>query len=390
MNKLKSIIKRCFPRLTTRLINRRTHRGKIKNYYNSDHHKTALLSYIKEPFKKSSISHTNYFEAQKIAETLHDLGFKVDIIDYRYRDSLRSPYDIIIGFGEVFEEFFSFKFNAKTKTVLYSTGLHQYDQNRHTLERALQKYVIDNVWLLESCRLSDFSWYRQLFMCDKIIVLGNEFAAETFKSKNYHSSISNIPAPFYQTVKYKDILNSKYVNSEKTFIWFGSSGALHKGLDVCIDYFKNAPEFRLIICGNVHKETKFWDFYQSDIENSENIEYWGFVDLYSEKFNQLLRSAFFTIFPSCSEGGSPSQLTVIGNGAMIGILTPQASIDLPHVAQLNDISSKALEQSINTLRSLTMAEIVSKARQNAEFVCHNNSQEIYSKRIHEAISKAVS
>ena len=48
---------------------------------------------------------------------------------------------------------------------------------------------------------------------------------------------------------------------------------------------------------------------------------------YIDKFEEILLSCSFAIFPSCSEGGCPSTLTVIGNGGLIPIITKETTIE---------------------------------------------------------------
>ena len=80
----------------------------------SKNERKALLIYITLPFKNINLnSHPNLQEARVIADVLCDLGFSVDVMDYRnnfYVDVKK--YYLVIGFGDFYERTFFEKCNA--------------------------------------------------------------------------------------------------------------------------------------------------------------------------------------------------------------------------------------------------------------------------------------
>ena len=55
----------------------------VKNFYNANHAKNVLISYIVRPFKKGvSLTHTNHAEALQIAQVFNELNYNVDVINY--------------------------------------------------------------------------------------------------------------------------------------------------------------------------------------------------------------------------------------------------------------------------------------------------------------------
>ena len=78
---LKNRIKKYLPNFLKKIILSYLNKS-IQNFYKTSYRQTALLSYIVMPFKKSSLSHTNYYEVQSWAKILSELGYNVDIIHY--------------------------------------------------------------------------------------------------------------------------------------------------------------------------------------------------------------------------------------------------------------------------------------------------------------------
>lgn len=122
--------------------------------------------------------------------------------------------------------------------------------------------------------------------------------------------------------------NSNYIHgrrnlssSKKNFLWFGSKGAVHKGLDVVVDSFAGLPDLNLYICGVSTKE-KF--LIRSNYNNITDL---GFIDVYSDKFISLVNHCSFLIFPSCSEGMPTSVLTLMRHG-VIPLVTKETGINL--------------------------------------------------------------
>jgi len=309
MLKVKKIIKKFLPKSILEQI-RYIQDKPIINYFNKNYKKRALLSYITYPFKKNSMNHTNYYEVHTWAKILDELGYQVDIVQYNYSKKLNiSKYDLICGFGDVFQYYFESGKNAKT--IYYGAGMHVCHQNNASLKRVKDVYRKKSVWLAKSARFVEKTWTHQTSLVDGIIALGNDVCADSYR-KYYDGLVYSLPALFYKTKDGNSILENRKSDSNKNFLWFGSSGLIHKGLDLLLDYFSNNEEITLHICGPITNEKDFVEAYKKELFNTKNIINHDFVDIESEKFTNILMSCSFVIFPSCSEGGAPSVLTAIG------------------------------------------------------------------------------
>jgi glycosyltransferase involved in cell wall biosynthesis len=371
INKVKKVIPQCVKKIVKSLFKK-----KIKNFFKrTDCSKKVLISYITAPFKKQSLSHTNYYEVTCAAEIFNELGYQVDVMDFEGWVPNLDEYDVIYGFGDVFQKYFESGLSEK-KTIYYGAGMHGCHQNTATLKRVKSVYKRKGKWIAKSARFVEKTWTHQTSLVDGIIALGNEECKKTYE-KYYDGKVYSLPAPFFKTLHGHDVLKSRQPKAQKSFLWFGSTGLVHKGLDLCLDYFSSRPELNLHICGNILSEPEFVKLYKHELFDMANIHVHGFIDVASLKFKSILEKCSFTILPSCSEGGSPSVLTAIGNGAHIPLITKETSVSTGCEIEIRELSISGVDNAVRIAENLSDEEIDRLSRKNLEYVVKNHSQEVY-------------
>jgi len=372
INKLKKILPKKVKNILRNTVNK-----PIFNFYNKNYSKKALLSYIVYPFKKGiKNSHTNYFEATTWAKLLDELGYCVDIVHYNnISNKIKiEKYDVVCGFGEVFEKYI-YTLNAKAKTIIYATGMHNCWQNHITLKRLKNVYEKKGVWLGDSSRYVDVCYSAHVSYADAVIALGNEICANSYKP--YNKNVFQLNAPFFKTYNYETIIKNKKEDFNKHFLWFGSRGAVHKGLDLVLDYFSKREDLYLHICGNIINEKNFCEVYKKELFESKNIFYYGFVDIKSGQFQKILQQCGFVIFPSCSEGGGVSVLTCIGNGGLIPIITKETTINTGYEIWIDGFSVEDIEKAVNKALLYKQNELISLMYKNGKIISEKCSLESY-------------
>lgn len=378
---MKKIIKKLLPKKIMNFIINYKNNQLISNYFKKNHPKNALLSYILTPFKKESFSHTSFFEAQSWAKILDELKFNVDIIHYNNSKHIDlSKYDVICGFGDIFQQVFESSNCNNIQTIYYGTGMHVCHQNTASLQRVKDVYIKKGVWLGKSARFVKKTWTHQTTLVDGIISLGNEVCADSYR-KYYDGKVYSLPAPFYETQNGENIIRQRKSSSAKHYLWFGSSGLIHKGLDLCLDYFSKNQHIFLHICGPIENEKEFVDVYRKELFESPNIKLHGFIDIASKEFEAILSMCAFTIFPSCSEGGCASTLTAIGNGGLIPIITKETTIETGHEIWIEGYDFKSIDKAIKKSQELSFEEIKELQYNNLKFVKENHTQEIYYQKL---------
>jgi hypothetical protein len=356
----------------------------IENVHKSNCSKNALLSYSLVPFTQISNSHTLFLEAKTWSYILFELGYNVDVCNFNNDNIDISKYDLICGFGDVFQRCYEYTTKKGIVTILYATGMHFTHQNYATLKRIKDVYHKKNVWLGKSSRYVEKSWYHQTMFSDGIIALGNETCADSYRAHT-SSIVYSIPAPFFLFQDAIEIIKNRKPGAERSFLWFGSTGLIHKGLDLLLEYFSKNNSYTLHICGPISNESEFANIYKDELFNYDNIINHGFVDIKTEKFREILLSCSFTILPSCSEGGSPSVITTIGNGALIPIITKYCTIDTSEHILINELNYNGIHDSIEQATSLSILEIIDIQLRNLALIKENNSIENYRKKLKSCI-----
>jgi len=324
------------------------------NVFKSSYKDKVLLSYIVEPFVNGlNYSHTNYLECYTVAEIFHNLGFSIDVVDFALNKRIDyNKYKVIFGMGSVLEKSFYYSEVGKPIKIFYSTGCNLIYSNVNTILRVRDFYNKHKRLLISSSRFISQSQYLQSLLSDGVIVLGNQFVLNTFtdydpngKDRYYRLN------PFFYDVYDIDLDKKDFSKAKKNFLWFGSGGLIHKGLDILLDIFCQLSDINLHICGNLQKERGFFDYYRLFLTKYTNIIYHGFIKIDSDDFKELMNTCGYVVYPSVSEGGSPSVLNTMANGGLVPIITKASGLNMdsfgwvierPDVDLFKDIINKAV------------------------------------------------
>lgn len=307
----------------------------------------VLISYTVIPFLSNNQSHTNQQESRVIVDLFDQLGYKVDVIHYTNQKKLSyQEYDVIFGFGEPYENSFNDS-RCLAKRIYYATGAHVFHQNPAEAQRVIEFNAKYGAHLLPK-RLVPWCWTLSTTFSDFLIVIGNDWTASTYRNFTVKPVLSiNATALVNQN---SVNIQRNLSNARKNFLYFGSAGLVHKGLDLCLEYFANHPEFTLHICGP--KEPEFFKVMQNLLQKP-NIVYHGFVDVTSEKFIDITSRCLFAILPSCSEGQATALLTAMGAG-LIPVGSSYTGINIERLGYLIDrLDVGAIDDTIKTAQAQT-------------------------------------
>lgn len=286
--------------------------------------KNVLLSYITHPFKVEReshkfYSHTNMWECQQIAKTWVKHGYNVDIIDWDNKSFLpKKEYPVFIDIHSNMERLAPI-LGDNCEKILHITGAHWQFQNRAEMERLSD---------LKSRRGIELNPRRQvppslgIEYADCATILGNVFTQGTFA----YSGKPLYPIPLSTTVQYP-YYEKNFDKIKKNFLWLGSSGMVHKGLDIVLDAFSELPDYHLTICGPVNREDDFEKVYYKELYQSKNIKTLGFIDVRSDHFLDVIKNTSALIYPSCSEGQAGSVITCLHAG-LIPLVSYESGVDV--------------------------------------------------------------
>jgi glycosyltransferase involved in cell wall biosynthesis len=352
------------------------------NVFSTNFPKRILLSYILFPFLKiENHGHTNFDECLIVANYFNNQGFQVDVADWNDNetDINYSQYDVIFGLGHPIENSFYSEGTEKIFRIFYGTGIQFNLLSINSARRVKDFYDRNHVYLPDSGRILKSSWVLQYVLSDAIIALGNNYVENTYKTLCPEQRVYPLNTFFYKTSFKIEFEKKDFANSKRHFLWFGSSGLIHKGLDIVLEFFITNPDFTIHICGAPNEE-KFFNYFENKYAGYQhnNIINHGFVNINSSEFEQILYSCGSVIFPSSSEGGAPSLLTVLGNGGLFPIVSSTCGVDiLEDGIVLEAINYASLHKAIFEYQLIPIEELKLKSERIRDFYQKNYSQENY-------------
>jgi glycosyltransferase involved in cell wall biosynthesis len=347
--------------------------------------KWALVSYVIEPFLLEPgtpvpNNHTNHWESLQMARTLLDLGFGVDVISYRNTTfAPRKEYSLFIGARTNFSRIAA-QLGPGCIKVAHLDTAHWLVNNANAYQRALAikcrthsvidlpRKVVEPNWAIESA--------------DYATILGNGFTENTYRYAG--KPIFRLPLPTCQVFDWLD--DKDFDASRRRFVWFGSDGLVHKGLDLALEAFAGMDDFELVVCGPISADRRFVQAYRRELYELPNIRTVDWVDIAGEQFREIVRTSTAVVYPSCSEGGGGSVITCMQAG-LIPVVTTEASVDVdPRFGVvLTDDSVEGIRMAVRMLSERPEEELRAMAHAAWRTARNTYTRERYSKAFRHVI-----
>lgn len=338
----------------------------------------ALLAYRLHAFLSDGDSelfsaHTMYTESLLIAEVLLRLGYEVDVIDFENQVFVPSErYDVLISTRKHFQRYAEMV-NGDCVKIAHLDTSHWMHNNAAALGRCCGVQRKRGA-SLRSYRLVEEN--TAIENADYGILLGNHVSAETYAFSR--KQIFTVPVPvarLYPEPK-KD-----YEAVRKTFLWLGSLGFVHKGLDLVLEAFAEMPEYRLVVCGPVNEDREFEQAYYKELYERSNIFTHGWIDVASEEFMSIANASLALIYPSCAEGQSGGAATCMHAG-VIPILSRQTGLDLTPGCGLllNELSVAEVQAQVKAISELSGERLREMALNAWSCARRDHTRENYLKR----------
>ena len=347
----------------------------------------VLLSYILDPFLVDdpadiSHDHTHDWESWQIARTFAAHGYAVDVVHYDDREFVpQQPYAALVSARTQLERLAGHLPPGCLKIAHLDTA-HFLTNNAGALARLLSARDRHGV-ALRSPRMVEENWAIEA--ADLGCVLGNDFTAASYAYAGKPIHRIRISSPrTYDWPEDKD-----FDQARRTFLWFGSGGLVHKGLDRVLAVFRDLPDYRLHVCGPVDREIRFRKAFEHELTQLPNVTSHGWVDVTSSAFTELANECVATIYPSASEGGGGSTLTCMHAG-LIPVVTAAASVDIGDFgvlcedAELDTIRARVVETA-----ALPVEELRHRARAGWEFARANHTRESFARDYEEFVTAVV-
>jgi glycosyltransferase involved in cell wall biosynthesis len=308
----------------------------------------VLLSYITQPFNLGEddptfYSHTNQWECKQIANTWVKHGYIVDIIDWDNATFLpKKDYSVFIDIHSNMERIAPL-LGKNCKKILHITGAHWRFQNNAENKRLSALKGRKGITLQPRRQVPPSLGIEY---ADCATILGNAFTQGTFA----YSKKSLYPIPLSTTVQFPFFENKEFDKIRNNFLWFGSPGMVHKGLDLVLESFSELPEYHLTICGPVEQESDFEKIYYKELYQLPNIKTLGFTDVRSDQFHKIIENTCALIYPSCSEGQAGSVITCLHAG-LIPVISYESGVDVEDFGII--LKESSINEIINAIREIS-------------------------------------
>ena len=301
----------------------------------------CLLIYITRPFCANTDieRHQNIWQSRELARIIGEYGYIVDVVDYDNRFvKLHNTYDLVIGLIPRGIDVYSNKLNINAKKIAYLTS-----SNLRFTEESEEKRIqelFQRKGVLLKVRRKAGRIQKEIEKFDAALFLGNEYNLSSYSEFNMP------PVYFIKNNGYAFNFKIEHKKNPKKFIYFGSTGQVHKGLDLLLDIFSQ-DEFpcELYVCGYVKEERDFYNLYYKELNNKCNIHTLGFVDINSDMFIRLTNECAYSILPSCAEGQAGS-VTAMMSAGVISIVSKECGFDSEDVVLLPDCKMETIRNYI--------------------------------------------
>ncbi len=339
---------------------------------------SVLLSFIIEPFLRKSgepISHdhTHDWESFQMARTFLERGYSVDVISYRnshFRP--QKEYDIFIS-ARTNLEHIAARLNHDCLKVAHLDTAHWLFNNQAAYTRLLELQRRRGVAMVNPKMVEP---NRAIEVADLGTVLGNRFTMETYAYAG--KPLHRIPISAPLTYPWDDA--KEFDRCRNRYLWFGSAGLVHKGLDLVLEAFAGMPENHLTVCGPIEEEAAFVEAYRKELYATPNIRTLGWIDVGDRRFLELARDTVGLVYPSCAEGGGGSAITCMHAG-IIPILSREASVDVGESGiLLSDNTVPAIREAVRAVSGLSADRLRQMARQAWELARARHTRERFAER----------
>lgn len=359
-----------------------------RDLFRSGYGRSVLICYLPEAFDGKPLkSHSNFTECRVAANVFHRLGFRVDCAS---RDNDRidySRYDVVYGITSASYAGSFSSLQHEPLRIFYSVGAHTFLNFKVTAERNIDFHARHGFWALTSSHYVPGNGmnYYNAHLSDAVICLGDasvmkHFTDEDRREERYYS----LPAFFFDVRNPSE--DKDFERCRRTLLWFGSSGLIHKGLDIAIDFVLQHPEFTLHVCGAGRNEKEFWHYYYPLANKAENIILHGFVDIESAEFVETLDKCAILVNPSLSESGAVAVLNCLGNGLLYPVYSRDTGLALSdYGCEVNEVTYEAFEKAILETVELPASVMAEKACSLNRYVRENYSLDLYEKRLYNHI-----
>ncbi len=322
--------------------------------------------------------HQAEWRSLQIGRTFLDMGYTVDLISWTNDRFI--PYKLYSAFIDV-------RHNMQRLAPFLNKDCVkiQHIDTAHILaHNAAEAYRLLDLQQRRGITLRPWRWERPNFgieHADCATINSGDFAISTFQYANKPL----YPVPVTSTLLYPSPERKDFEACRRHYLWFGSGGFVHKGLDLVLESFAEMPEYHLTVCGPIQHEKDFERAYYKELYQTANIHTVGWVDVTSPTFLEITNKCLALIYPSSSEGQAGAVVTCMHAG-LIPITSHESGVAVNDFGViLKDCSIKEIQTTIRTLSSLPAQELKDMARRAWGYARAHHTRERFAEEYRAAV-----
>jgi glycosyltransferase involved in cell wall biosynthesis len=345
----------------------------------------VLVSYILDPFLLPADaplphSHTHFWESRQIARTFVDLGYRVDVISWKNTDFVpEKRYRAVLDVRLNMERWAEILPPGCVK-ILHAETAHWSFNNRAQRERLEGLAERRGIRLPPNKMVEE---NRAVEAADCVTLIGNDFTAGTYRFAGKPTYPISISTP----LTYPE-LDRSFEECRRRFLWFGSGGLVHKGLDRVLEAFEGMPDLHLTVCGPIQQEREFERAYYRHLYDLPNVHTYGWIDVAGDDFLDLCRRTVALIYPSCSEGQCGGVVTCMHAG-LIPAVSAQTGvpIDPSYGVLLPDCEVETLARTARELSERPPEELRETSRRARLYAREHHTRERFAAEYRAAVEE---
>jgi glycosyltransferase involved in cell wall biosynthesis len=346
----------------------------------------ALFSYIIDPLLRGAPaepphSHTHFWESREMARALAGIGFTVDAVHWTNSGFVpRERYDLVVDVRLQLERLASIV-GPRTLKILHAETGHWRFYN------AAQQRRRDELARRRGIQLAPYKVLepnRAVECADAMTILGNAATQATYEFAGKPQWSVPISQPFlYPLPEGKD-----YDAARRRFVWFGSGGLLHKGLDRVLEVFAELPDLELTVLGPIDREPEFERAFRRELYRTPNIRTRGWIDVAGPAFREIARTHGALVYPSCSEGQNGGTVTCMHAG-LVPIVSRESGVDVtPETGFVLERSThEEIRERVLAVATMPPDALEAKSRSAWLWVRRHHTRERFAARYREAMAE---
>ena len=307
---------------------------------------------------------TTQFQASEIARILNKLGYLVTIINRSHKEKLNFEYDLFFGLaiggsGKYFDYYYD-QMQKKCIKIALSTGPNDVVTKKKFHYRMDYFKKRNGIELDLSSRALNKSHNVIINKCHALFYHGNTVVIEgynKFKIPKY-----KLPTPIKDTIKLNFHALDKKYEFRNNFFFYCGGGVMTKGLDIIIDAFLELPNFKLYIA-SLSNEKEFFNFYNTKIKESYNIEYLGEIESDSRYMVEITSKCAFALSASCRDG-DPAAIMECMRYGLVPLITRDTDISFENALLFKDYKIESIKIGIKTASSLDQDNYIKLAKKS--------------------------